>query len=419
VAYADFVTAMMAFFLVMWLLAISSEQGREALADYFSELTMSDAVFNGGLPSAFTEGGAKRPGILEGGCFKPKSEGDVTVDTEANNEAVEAQMMALLETSQKLLQNLESLPEGVDGGEGSGDAGRSDAAPGDPGAGGGGGPLTAAQENFKNQLLTQVEGSLGDAAAGQLLVERIKGGLRIQVMDRDGRPLFQSGGARLTGQGRALFQAVAERLKDQPNKISIEGHTDGLRMAGQQVTNWELSTARASAARIALNQAGLSSDRLTAVTGYADTKPLFGTDPNDPQNRRVSIMIWDADPAPGLAPAPPPQAVTPQAVTPQAVPPQAVPPQTPIAPNLGAEAIPEITEPPANAASSGGLRRPNPTTTTPPPLPRLPAARPAQPQAPPGRTREQLESEIIEDSMQRAATDRSTAGPPLPPDDDR
>jgi len=156
VAYADFVTAMMAFFLVMWLLAISSEQGREALADYFNELSMTDAVFNGGLPSAFTEGGAKRPGILEGGCFKPKSDGEATVDPEAENEAVQAQIMALLQASQQLVKNLESLPAGEEGGEGSGDAGRSDsppgAQPGAPGQGGGeGGPLSPDDEALKKR----------------------------------------------------------------------------------------------------------------------------------------------------------------------------------------------------------------------------------------------------------------------------
>ena len=375
VAYADFVTAMMAFFLVMWLLAISSEQGREALADYFNELSMTDAVFNGGLPSAFTEGGARRPGILEGGCFKPRSDGDATIDPEIENEAVQAQILALLEASQELLQNLESLPEGDEGGEGSGDAGRSDTAPpGAPGDGGGGpgGPLNQAQEDFKTELMSQVEGSLGDAAAGQVEVEKIKGGLRIQVMDQDGRPLFALGGAGLTDQGREILSIVAQRLATVPNKISIEGHTDALRMSGQRVTNWELSTARASAARILLTQAGVPNNRLTAVTGYADTLPLPGTDPNDPQNRRISIMIWDEDPA---EPLPSSQ----EAATNQEAP-----------------------------APSGETGRGAVPPDTPPPLPR-PAPAPA------GKTQEELVRELIEGTMQRAATDRSTVGPPLPP----
>jgi chemotaxis protein MotB len=164
-----------------------------------------------------------------------------------------------------------------------------------------------------------------------------------------------------------------------PNKISIEGHTDALRMSGQKITNWELSTARASAARIALTQAGVPSNRLTAVTGYADTQPLPGTEPTDPQNRRISIMIWDDDKAP----------------------PSAVPP-TP-----AAGARPEIIPPSAARPIAD-----RPASATPPSLPR-PAARPPAPPPPP-KTQQQLESELIDNSMQRAATDRSTVGPPQP-----
>jgi chemotaxis protein MotB len=379
VAYADFVTAMMAFFLVLWLLAISSEQGREALADYFNELSMSDAVFNGGLPSAFTEGGAKRPGIMEGGCFKPKSDGDATVAPEAENEAVQAQIMALLQASQKLMNNLENLPAGDEGGEGGGDAGRNDSLPGSPGEGdGAGGPLSPEQEAFKNELLAQVKGALGNTASAQVEVEKTKGGLRIQVMDQDGRPLFVLGGAKLTDLGRQLLLSVSDRLQATSNKISIEGHTDGLRMSGQKVTNWELSTARASAARIVLNQSGVSNDRLTAVTGYADTQPLPGTDPNDPQNRRISIMVWDE----GSAPPPAPKS------------PLARPGQ-----DAGAKR-PEASQPTAG----------RPAATTAPSPTRPPAAKPQAP----SKTRQQVESELIDHSMQRAATDHPSVGPPLP-----
>jgi chemotaxis protein MotB len=322
---------------------------------------------------------------LEGGCFKPKSDGDATVDPEADNEAVQAHMVALLETSQKILQNLDSLPPGEEGGEGSGDAGLGDSVsvPGAPqggegggaGSGGGGGGLSPAQENFKAALLAGVESSLGSAASGQVDVERIKGGMRIQVMDQDGRSLFDLGGARLTDAGRGLLTTVAERLSSMPNKISIEGHTDALRMSGQKVTNWELSTARASAARIILNQAGVPNNRLTAVTGYADTQPLPGTDPNEPQNRRISIMVWDEGSAASRT-----------------------------APSLPGPGGAEKTGQPSSGLPGAAV--------APPSLPRLPTARPQA--APPPKTREQLEREMIENSMQRAATDRSTVGPPLP-----
>ncbi|UQZ88506.1 hypothetical protein C4J81_04515 [Deltaproteobacteria bacterium Smac51] len=284
VAYADFVTALMAFFLVMWLLAISSEAGRDALADYFNELTMKDAVFNGGLPQIFTDNGSQGPSILDGGCFRPKTEGDATVDVEGQSEAMKAQMAGLLQATQALLENLDKLPAGVDGGEGGGDTGP--------------GEVMKEQQNFAKEVIQNIQGSLGDAAAGQVAVEKIKGGLRIQIMDKDGRPLFRSGGSALTETGRDMLKVINERLATVPNKISIEGHTDAMPYPNQRMTNWELSAARASATRMQLVANGLADDRLTMVAGYAATQPLPDTDPNDPINRRISIMIWDEEPQP-------------------------------------------------------------------------------------------------------------------------
>lgn len=372
VAYADFVTALMAFFLVMWLLAISSEAGREALADYFNELTMYDAVFNGGLPSAFD---ASKPSVLDGGCFSLKSSGDATIDIDADSEAAQAQMAALLKTTQEMLENLESLPAGVDGGEGSGDAGRGEASSA---------PLTAEEQRFSQELHSEIQSSLGEEAAGQVAVEKVKGGLRVQVMDKDGRPMFTSGGPGLTPQARAILDLVSQRLLGIPNKISIEGHTDALRFAGQRMTNWELSTARASAVRMYLAQKGLAESRLTSVSGYAATQPLDKTDPNDPINRRVSIMIWDDEPAP----APKPATLPPLPTTPPA--------------NKG-------SNDPARVNGSGPTGRPSlPRTTTPRSRPGSETAPGAQP-----LSREELERRLIESTMEKAATpDLSTVGPP-------
>ncbi|MDR1043892.1 MAG: OmpA family protein [Candidatus Adiutrix sp.] len=381
VAYADFVTAMMAFFLVMWLLAISSEAGRAALADYFNDLTMYDAVFNGGLPSAFTEGGARQPGVMEGGCFSSKSEGDATIDTEGDSESARAQMAALVQTTKDFLENLDSLPEGVDGGEGSGDAGRSDEnlPP----------PMSAGEQHFAEDLQARIQGSLGDAAAGQVLVEKIKGGLRIQIVDQEGRPMFRSGGPALSPEARGILDVVAERLRSLPNKISIEGHTDAQPFSDQRLTNWELSTARASAVRLYLAQQGLAEDRLTAVIGYAATQPLDQEHPDAPVNRRVSIMIWDEEP------------------------------ETPPPPRLpNGEAAPE----PAPGAERPATADHGPTRKA--PAGRQPSQRPPLPGSGGGQGRplsgEELERQLIESTMEKAAIpDLSTVGPPsAPPSED-
>ena len=365
VAYADFVTALMAFFLVMWLLAISSEAGREALADYFNELTMHDAVFNGGLPSAFTEGGARMPSVLEGGCFSPKPDGDATIDPEAESAAMQAQMAALLQTTQEVLENLNNLPEGVDGGEGSGDIGRAEHE--------GWEEASAEQRAFSEGLQAEIQGSLGDAAAGQVLMEKVKGGLRIHLIDQAGRPMFASGGPAMTPEAKAIMDVIAARLNSIPNKISIEGHTDASAYAGQRITNWELSTARASAARLHLAKSGLADDRITMVAGYAATMPMTGTDAHDPINRRISIMIWDEEPEPApIVPAPPKAAEPTQSGT-------------------AADSSANVTIPPSLPKQQAPLRTPKP-----------PRQQKPTPTAPP-MTGEELENMLIEKAMEKAS----------------
>ncbi|MDR1308853.1 MAG: OmpA family protein, partial [Deltaproteobacteria bacterium] len=337
VAYADFVTAMMAFFLVMWLLAISSEQGKAALAEYYNELSLTDAIFNGGMPSAFDA--SSQPGILTGGCFELKQMGQQLEERErAVSEREKAlagdeggddrpDLGATTPTDRPQDPNLTDLPAGVEGGEGSTEKGF---APGEgieadadaPGVGPGYRPTPAipglgegtaeqarqAKARLAGDLTAAVAESLGGAGLeGQFMVEYVQGGLKIQLLDKEGRPMFVSGQPRLTPLAQLILTTVAERLATIPNKIAIEGHTDAVATISQELTNWELSTARASAARRFLSRHGIDDGRLTMVAGYSSTQPLAGTNPTDPVNRRVAIMVWDeppraAEPPPAAAP---------------------------------------------------------------------------------------------------------------------
>lgn len=393
VAYADFVTAMMAFFLVMWLLAVSSEQGKAALADYFKELTLSDAVFNGGMPAAF-DPQSPTPSVLDGGCFQMIQKGEELDEREKQlaerEKAVEAagddrpEAGATRPTDQPKDPDLTELPEGVEGGEGSDEPG---IAPGEglykDGTGVPGGALTdaeraalASKEAFAENLMSGVQESLGGPLEGQLSAEIVPGGLKIQLMDKEKRPLFISGQPRLTSVAQAILLTVAQRLSGIPNKISIEGHTDSVSTISQELTNWELSTARASAARRFLSRNGVDDDRLTMVAGFASTQPLPDTNPMDPTNRRISIMIWDQDSNPQLArPGAPPEA----------------------SPN--SQTQPQIS-PSVQPPSAGGEP---PRATRPMPVP-------------PKATPEELERRLLDDTLSNAATpDTSTAGPALPP----
>jgi chemotaxis protein MotB len=230
-----------------------------------------------------------------------------------------------------------------------------------------------AKADFATGLKQAVDGALNGQADDQFMVEIVPGGLRLQLMDKEGRPMFVSGQPRLTPEALAILQTVAERLKTIPNKIALEGHTDAVSTSSQELTNWELSTARASAARRFLGRQGIADDRLTMVAGYSSTQPLPMTNPTDPVNRRIAIMIWDENAAP-----------------------------KPEGPGTGA------APPPAIDPRTGQPRTPLVRPTT-----RPRGARPG----PPGEvSRESLERTLLEQTLSQAATpDASTAGPPPPP----
>jgi chemotaxis protein MotB len=411
VAYADFVTAMMAFFLVMWLLAISSEQGKAALADYFNELSLSDAVFNGGMPSAF-DPSQPNQGILVGGCFDLIQQGKELEEREAavaaREQALEAagddrpEAGATNPTDRPQDPELTELPEGVEGGEGSDQPG---VAPGQglytDGTGVPGGALTdeekaarQAQEKAKEELGDQIKGAvagaLGGNLDGQLAVEIVPGGLKIEVMDKEKRPIFVSGQPRLTPAAQEILGIISQRLSALPNKLSIEGHTDAVATVSQELTNWELSTARASAARRFLSRRGIGDDRLTMVAGFAATRPLPETSPMDPINRRISLMIWDEDADQSQA-----RPGAPQARQPQRPPAPASPP----APAGGPTAPPPAGSPTPSARPAAQ-----------PPQATRPMPRPPRPSA------EDLEHQLLEDTLSRAAAPGgTTTGPAIPP----
>ena len=117
-------------------------------------------------------------------------------------------------------------------------------------------------------------------------------GLRIQVIDKDGNPMFASGSSRMFEKTEKLLSKVAEIINGQPNQLSIRGHTDSTPYAaGASYTNWELSADRANSSRRVLLEAGIPASRINDVVGKADTEHLFPEDPTKPGNRRISITL--------------------------------------------------------------------------------------------------------------------------------
>ncbi len=229
VAYADFVTAMMAFFLVMWLLAMVSPQKRAALSQYFENYSI-----------LAKEGGTS---LIE----KPVKE-------------------PFLKKPDKSLKAFAKRPS--------------------PEGGIGG----LSSEDFVNKLKNAIDEKL-KSVKNQVLVDIVEGGVRIQIIDAAGNMMFPLGSVDPTEKSKEILRLVAENLSQIPNRIAIEGHTDAAPFKGAQTTNWELSTARASAARRELEHDGIDTSRIARVVGYADQQPFVPEDPRDPRNRRISIIV--------------------------------------------------------------------------------------------------------------------------------
>jgi len=230
VAYADFVTAMMAFFLLMWLLSMSVPEKRAGVEQYFKEFSLFDKQ------SAMD--------TRQGGAMIP-------------------------------LQDKMSVPQ------------RDELT--DPDASG----TPAIQPTqIQSKINEAIKLKLADQRE-QVVVEVTEAGVRIQLLYNDKDPMFAKGSPELTASGKKAIKIIAEQIIPLPNKIAVEGHTDSVNYSGGRYTNWELSTDRASAARVALELSGLQPERLARVSGYASTQPLIPEDRADPRNRRISLLVMN------------------------------------------------------------------------------------------------------------------------------
>jgi chemotaxis protein MotB len=250
VAYADFVTAMMAFFLVMWLLGVGTRQQRAAIAEYFKNPSMAPGTATMAPPGKLGPGGASDSMIKLGGAMDiPHGPGK---DRRAALRADPAELDKLAREREK--QRLESLLL----------------------------QLRAAIE--RSQALEPFK--------DQLLLDITPEGLRIQIVDKQNRPMFATGSATLEPYTVAILHELAGFIEQAPNKVSISGHTDDAPYSGQShYGNWELSADRANAARRALLDGGLDEDKIARVVGLAASVPFDKSNPGNPINRRISIIM--------------------------------------------------------------------------------------------------------------------------------
>jgi chemotaxis protein MotB len=266
VAYADFVTAMMAFFLVMWLVTAVSKDQRAAIFDYFKNPSMEPGKSVRPAPGQMGPGGASTSPInLHGGLDAPRSAqvktdhiGATVVTAPASpinlktpeQKAAEAEQLKKLLERKQLDALLQDLREAIN--------------------------KSQALQPFKDQLLLDITPE----------------GLRIQILDAQNRPMFDLGSARLKPYTVEILRVVTVYLRTVPNRISITGHTDTTPYAGiTGYTNWDLSTDRANAARRAMEQASLPTERISRVVGLASSVLFDRADPRGAVNRRISIVV--------------------------------------------------------------------------------------------------------------------------------
>ncbi|MBK1659884.1 flagellar motor protein MotB [Paracraurococcus ruber] len=303
VAYADFVTAMMAFFLLMWLLNATSDDQRRGLADYFAP---SSALGRSSSGSGEPFGG-KTPNsdgdmVSDNGAIRVElGRAPVRLDIEEEGESDILPEKAAQKPPQPLGEETPQVSGAVavDGtAQPNSTAALSAEQLGDQ-------TLraelnrreTQAFERAAEDLRRQVQDDPALAELGrQLVIEQVPEGMRIQILDAERSPMFALGGAAPNERARALLAKVAAIAARLPNGLSIAGHTDATPFRGSDRSNWELSAERANAVRRLLLEAGIGEARLQSVAGHADRQPLLADQPGAAANRRVAITLLRSQP---------------------------------------------------------------------------------------------------------------------------
>ncbi len=310
IALADMMTAMMAFFLLMWLLGATTEAQRKSIADYFKptpkslvqtgQMAGSNGVLGGrsildpeGMPSSAFQTSLMDtmvPKDTEGG--KDRDRGSETDPSDKDDES----------------EAKGGPSEGEGKGGQTGDAGKAGSGKGAEGqkSGGTGGEVSEEEKkkiaaDVEQKKFDQVEKDLMQRLSqdksladlqGQVRLVREKDGLRIEIIDKAEFSMFSLGTTRLLPRAQSLIEAVAKSVADMENKIVVRGHTDSLAFSpGDTRNNWTLSAERAESTRQLLEKRGVAGERFTRIEGVADKEPFTGTDPLDPRNRRISITV--------------------------------------------------------------------------------------------------------------------------------
>ena len=259
IAYADFVTAMMAFFMLLWILGATTEQQRKGIADYFTPTLVK-----------YTQGGSGSNGVLKGRTIRAE-DGAAAATATAGRGAVP-----------------QIVPRDIGVG--------APQAPGDRRDPSRAAALEADREAFRRVEQALMVRLAADPSLAELREQvrfvQAREGLRIEIIDRAGFSMFELASDRLVPRAARLMAEVARSIDQLPNPIAVRGHTDSLRYADPAMNNWKLSAYRAEATRAAFARAGIAERRFARIEGVADTEPFDRTNPADPRNRRITVTLF-------------------------------------------------------------------------------------------------------------------------------
>ena len=247
IAFADFATAMMAFFLVMWLMTVATPEQKKLISGYFQDpVGFSESA----SPYVIDLGGTPTPSPDRTLNDEPQQEQSPAEDAQADVDKLQAESIAEEVERERLELLLQELQNKVE--------------------------ENPQLQNFKDQILFEIT----------------QDGLRIQIMDAENRPMFASGSARLQPYFEDILLAMTDTIAAVPNKISVSGHTDAAPFIGRGgYGNWELSSDRANAARRVLTAGGYDDEQVARVVGYASSALFDREKPLNPVNRRIDIVV--------------------------------------------------------------------------------------------------------------------------------
>ena len=254
VAYADFVTAMMAFFLLMWLINTTDPEQKKGIAEYFAPASVSATTSGSG-------------GILGGtalGDEGAKGDGSQSVETQMAPDAPADSSDAASQSSSSDASSAEAQREAAE--------------------------FASAAESLRQAMQAMPE--LAELSK-QLIIDQTPEGLRIQLVDQEGRSMFEQNSARPNPRAQLLLRTISRVINQLPNRIAITGHTSAEPGSNRatQPNDWPLSSARANASRLILQSAGVDADRVYQVSGKAGSDPMYPDDPTLAGNRRIAIVL--------------------------------------------------------------------------------------------------------------------------------